>query len=79
MIASVINAEPSEIYFTSGGTESDNLALMGAAFQRMRTHQHLVVCSAEHPAILAPAEYLQEHHGFDLDFLPTMRLDLLQI
>lgn len=71
MIASVINALPSEIYFTSGGTESDNLALMGIAFQRSRTRKHLVVGAAEHHAILEPAEYLHEHHGFELDLLPV--------
>lgn len=71
MIASVINAEPSEVYFTSGGTESDNLALMGTAFQRSRTRKHIIVGAAEHHAILEPAEYLHEHHGFDLDLLPV--------
>lgn len=73
MIASVINAEPSEIYFTSGGTESDNLALMGTAFQRAKTRKHIIVGAAEHHAILEPAEYLHQQHGFELSLLPVDR------
>ncbi len=70
-IAEFINCDPSELYFTSGGTESDNLAIIGTAFQRQKRRDHLIVGAAEHHAVLEPAEYLHERHGFGLDLLPV--------
>lgn len=56
-IASLLGAEPGEIIFTSGGTESNNAALGGMLSSRRR---HLITCSAEHEAILRPAEVLEQ-------------------
>jgi len=70
-VAALINADPSEIYFTSGGTESDNLAVFGVANRLKARRDHLVVGAAEHHAVLEPAEYLHKQGGFALDLLPV--------
>ncbi|MFW2331052.1 MAG: cysteine desulfurase family protein [Nitrospinota bacterium] len=59
LIAEVINASPKEVIFTSGGTESDNIALKGAMLSRPERN-HLMVSAIEHPAILSTAQYLQK-------------------
>ena len=71
LIAAIINCEPQELYFTSGGTESDNIAVMGTAFHFKGKKNHLIVGAAEHHAVLEPAEYLQHKLGFELDLLPV--------
>lgn len=70
-IASFINCEPSELYFTSGGTESDNIALLGTAYTIKGKKDHLVVGATEHHAVLEPAEHLAHHDGFELNLLPV--------
>jgi len=70
-VAAFINCEPSELYFTSGGTESDNIAVLGTAHQIKGRKNHLVVGSAEHHAVLEPAEHLAHHEGFELGLLPV--------
>ena len=67
-IASLINAEPSEILFTSGGTESNNTALRGIAMKN--TSGQIITSSIEHDAILEPCKKL-EQNGFDVDYLPV--------
>ncbi len=68
-IAEIINCEPQELYFTSGGTESDNMAIFGTIFQYGARKNHLIVGAAEHHAILEPAEYLHHNKEFELDLL----------
>ena len=72
-MAELLNAQPEELIFTSGGTESDNLALRGAALAAR--HQggatHLLISPVEHDAIAKTAEQLAEHFGFDLENLPV--------
>ncbi|MFZ4555368.1 MAG: cysteine desulfurase family protein [Pseudanabaena sp.] len=70
-VASLINADPEGIVFTSGGTESDNMALMGIARQYQRP-QHMVVSSVEHSAVRLPAMYL-EQNGWEITYLPVDR------
>lgn len=70
-IAAFINCEPSELYFTSGGTESDNLAVLGVTQEYKGRKNHIVVGAAEHHAVLEPAEHLHHREGFDLDLLPV--------
>ena len=67
-IAATIGAKPSEVYFTSGGTESDNWALIGAAEAGERGH--IITDSIEHHAILNTCAYL-EKRGFDVTCLPV--------
>ena len=70
-IAEFINCEPSELYFTSGGTESDNLAVLGTTYQYKRKKNHLIVGSTEHHAVFEPAEFLHQKENWELDFLPV--------
>jgi len=70
-IAAFINCEPSELYFTSGGTESDNIAVLGTAYHYRGKKNHLVVGAAEHHAVLEPAEHLAHRERFTLDLLPV--------
>lgn len=70
-VASLINADPEGIIFTSGGTESDNMALMGIARQYQRP-QHMVISSVEHSAVRLPALYL-ERNGWEITYLPVDR------
>lgn len=70
-VAGLLNADPEGIIFTSGGTESDNMALMGIARQ-YQTPQHLIISSVEHSAVRLPAQYL-EQHGWEITRLPVDR------
>ncbi len=81
-IASLLKVPEKEIFFTSGGTESDNLALIGAAFARRRAGSHLITTSVEHPAVLRTMSWL-ENNGFQVTYLPVdaygqVRLEDLQ-
>ena len=66
-VASHNGAKPSEIYFTSGGTESDNWALRGAAHANAERGKHLIVSAVEHPAMISTARELQKE-GFEVTF-----------
>lgn len=69
-LAGCIGAQPNEIIFTSGGTESDNLAVKGFARANKQKGNHLVISSIEHPAVLEPAKSLKEE-GFLVSQLPV--------
>ena len=73
-IASLINAEPSEILLTSGGTESNNTALRGIAMKN--TSGQIITSSIEHDAILEPCKKL-EQNGFDVDYLPVNKFGMV--
>lgn len=68
IIAKLLKVKEQEIFFTSGGTESDNWALMGAASANSRAGRHLITTKIEHPAILQTMEYL-ESIGYDVTYL----------
>ncbi|HIZ81074.1 MAG TPA: cysteine desulfurase [Candidatus Mediterraneibacter pullistercoris] len=70
-IAKLLKVSPKEIFFTSGGTESDNLALIGCARANKRNGNHLITSSIEHPAILNTMRYLEEEEGFRVTYLPV--------
>ncbi len=71
-IASLISADPKEIIFTSGATESNNLALKGVARFYKASKRHLITTQTEHKCVLDSARVLQEE-GFDVTFLPVKR------
>lgn len=68
-VADLINAKPSEIYFTAGGSESDNWALEGVAYANREKGNHIITTKIEHHAILHTCEYLEKHHGFEVTYL----------
>lgn len=81
-LAKLFKVQEKEIFFTSGGTESDNLALIGAARANHRAGKHLITSAIEHPAIINTMRYLEEE-GFRVTFLPVdkygrIRLDALK-
>ena len=71
ILAKILKVNAKEIYFTSGGTESDNLAIIGTAKANKRRGNHLITSSIEHPAILNTMRYLEEEEGFRVTYLPV--------
>ena len=69
-VANLVGADPAEIVFTSGGTESDNLAVKGTALHRSRGKGHIVTSVIEHHAVIAPCEFLRDR-GFEVTMLPV--------
>lgn len=67
-VASALNAKVNEIYFTSGGTESDNLIIKGIAFANRHKGNHIITSKIEHPAVLNTCKYL-ENFGFRITYL----------
>lgn len=70
IIASTLKCEESEIIYTSGGTEADNMALIGIARAYKRQGRHIITSSIEHAAILQTAAFLKEE-GFEITYLST--------
>ena len=70
-VACVWKCKPSEVVFTSGGTESNNLALFGVARLLRAKGRHIVTSSIEHHAVLHPCEYLRKKEGFEVTYLPV--------
>lgn len=70
IIANCMKVEPKEIIFTSGGTESNNLALIGTAMANKRKGKHIITTGIEHPSIHQPLHYLEEN-GFEISYLPV--------
>lgn len=70
IIAKSINAKPDEIIFTSGGSESDNTAIIQTAEARKSLGKHIITTAIEHEAVLKPLEYL-EGQGYKITYLPV--------
>ena len=79
ILAKLLKVKDKEIIFTSGGTESDNLALIGAARANRRRGCHLITSSIEHPAVLNTMRYLEEEEGFRVTYLPVDRYGRIRL
>ncbi|RLD83286.1 MAG: bifunctional IscS subfamily cysteine desulfurase/selenide, water dikinase SelD, partial [Bacteroidetes bacterium] len=69
-IAELINCSPSEVIFTSGGTESNNYSIKGSAYYLKDKGNHIITSSVEHPAVMEVCAYL-EINGFEVTYLPV--------
>lgn len=78
IISKLLKVNSKEIYFTSGGTESDNLAIIGAAKANQRMGKHLITTAIEHPAILNTMRHLEEQ-GFRVTYLPVDRVGRVKL
>ena len=70
-VAGLAGCSASEVVFTSGGTESSNLAILGMARQLRPQGRHIITSSVEHHAVLHPCEYLANNDGFEVTVLPV--------
>ena len=77
-VAKLLGANPEEIVFTSGGTESDNLALKGIARRNTKLGKHIITTCVEHPAILETCKKL-EKEGFAITYLPVTKEGLVDL
>ena len=70
-VAATLKCKPSELIFTSGGSESTNLAILGIARQLRAKGRHIITSAVEHHAVLHPCEYLANIDGFEVSVLPV--------
>ncbi|MBR4544117.1 MAG: cysteine desulfurase [Lachnospiraceae bacterium] len=70
-LSKILRCKPQEIIYTSGGTESDNLALIGTVHAKRRQGNHLITTQIEHPAVLRTMEYLEREEGCSVTYLPV--------
>lgn len=70
-VAAALGAQPQEIYFTAGGSESDNWAIRSAAEMLEKKGKHIITSSVEHHAVLHTCEYLEKHRGYRVTYLPV--------
>ncbi len=78
VFAKILKVNEKEIYFTSGGTESDNMAIIGCALANHRAGKHLITTVIEHPAVLQTFAYL-EKQGFQVTYLPVDRTGRIEL
>lgn len=80
-VADLIGALPREIIFTSGATESNNLALKGAAmyYGKNKNKKHMITLQTEHKCVLASAQYLESEMGWDVTYLPVKSDGLVDV
>lgn len=70
-VAAAIGAQPQEIYFTAGGSESDNWAIRSATEMLQKKGKHIITSAIEHHAVLHTCEYLEKKHGYRVTYLPV--------
>jgi len=77
-VATLLNCQPDEIVFTSGGTESNNYAIKGVAFASRNKGNHIITTQIEHPAVIEVCKFL-EQHGFEVTYLPVDEFGMIKI
>jgi cysteine desulfurase len=77
-VAAIIGADPKEIIFTSGATESNNIAIKGVARFYKDQKNHVITCVTEHKCVLESCRHLQQE-GFDVTFLPVQKSGLIRL
>ena len=77
-VAHLINADPKEIVWTSGATEADNLAIIGAVRSYQRRGKHIITMATEHKSVLDSCHYL-EAEGYEITYLPAQANGLLAL
>jgi cysteine desulfurase len=77
-VADLLNASPKEIIFTSGGTESDNMAIKGIAYKLKERGKHIITSSIEHPAVIETCKALASQ-GFEITYLPVDQYGILNL
>ncbi|MDY7030576.1 MAG: cysteine desulfurase NifS [Thermodesulfobacteriota bacterium] len=77
-VAALLNGDPSEIVFTSGGSESDNLAIKGVAFALKEKGTHIITTQVEHPAVLNTCQYM-ESAGYIVTYLSVDRQGMIDL
>ena len=78
-MARLIGAETPEIVFTSGATESNNIAIKGVARFYKKKKIHIVTSQTEHKCVLDSCRALKEHEGFDITYLPVQKNGLIDL
>src|SRR3972149_1169657 len=76
-VSELIGSEPDEVVFTSGGSESNNHAIIGTALANMKKGNHIITSQIEHPAVIKPLKYLEEKFGFKTTYLPVDKYGLV--
>ncbi len=77
-VSKVLQCDTNEIYFTSGGSESDNWAIKGIAFANEKKGKHIITTNIEHHAVLHTCEYLKKY-GFEITYLPVKSNGIIDI
>ncbi len=77
-VATALNCEPDEIYFTSGGSEADNTAIRGIAYQYQKKGNHIITSKIEHPAVLETCKQL-EKEGFEVTYVGVKENGILDL
>ena len=77
-VAKILNCEPNEIYFTSGGSESDNTAIRGIAYSYKNKGNHIITSKIEHPAVLETCKQL-ENEGFEVTYISVNEKGIINL
>src|SRR5712691_5910923 len=78
-LAALLHAKPHELIFTSGGTESCNLAVLGLARSRSSHGRHLISCRTEHHAVRNALEYLEKYESFEVTWLDVSQRGVVDL
>lgn len=70
-VATLLGCTPEEVVFTSGGTESNNQALIGIAFGHRERGDHIITTEIEHPSVRATCRYLEDRFGYSISYIPV--------